>query len=33
MADTVQFFLEGMIPELEDLEQKGLFTKVIHILK
>lgn len=28
MAETVQFYLEQMVPELEDFEQKGLFTKV-----
>ncbi|KAI8371436.1 U3 small nucleolar RNA-associated protein 6-domain-containing protein [Radiomyces spectabilis] len=28
MADTVQFYLERMVPELEDLEKKGLFSKV-----
>ncbi|KAI9317650.1 U3 small nucleolar RNA-associated protein 6-domain-containing protein [Dichotomocladium elegans] len=27
MADTVQYFLEQMVPELEDLERKGLFSK------
>jgi len=26
MADTVQRMLEGMIPELEDLEERGLFS-------
>lgn len=28
MAETVQYYLERMIPELEDLEIKGIFTKV-----
>ncbi|KAF7731784.1 U3 snoRNP protein [Apophysomyces ossiformis] len=28
MADTVQFYLERMVPELEDLEKRGFFTKV-----
>ncbi|KAF8964000.1 U3 snoRNP protein [Entomortierella lignicola] len=27
MADTVQFYMEEMIPEMRDLEQKGLFSK------
>ncbi|KAJ3064550.1 U3 snoRNP protein, partial [Rhizoclosmatium hyalinum] len=27
MAEQVQFHLEKMIPELEDLEQRGIFTK------
>ncbi|KAF9916500.1 U3 snoRNP protein [Lobosporangium transversale] len=27
MADTVQFYMEEMIPELRDLEQKGIFSK------
>ncbi|RKO91087.1 U3 small nucleolar RNA-associated protein 6-domain-containing protein, partial [Blyttiomyces helicus] len=27
MADSVQYHLERMVPELEDLEQKGVFTK------
>ncbi|GAB5585659.1 U3 snoRNP protein [Umbelopsis nana] len=27
MADTVQFYLEQMVPELEDLEKKNLFSK------
>ncbi|KAI8576019.1 hypothetical protein K450DRAFT_258984 [Umbelopsis ramanniana AG] len=27
MADTVQFYLEQMVPELEDLENKNLFSK------
>ncbi|OMJ09085.1 U3 small nucleolar RNA-associated protein 6 [Smittium culicis] len=27
MAETIQFKLEGMIPELEDFEQKGIFSK------
>eukprot|EP01135_Chromosphaera_perkinsii_P004933 Nk52_evm38s304 gene=Nk52_evmTU38s304 len=27
MAEAVQFLLEDMIPELEDFERKGLFTK------
>ncbi|CAG8509378.1 159_t:CDS:10 [Ambispora leptoticha] len=27
MAETVQYYLEQMVPELEDLEQKKLFTK------
>jgi len=28
MADTVQFYMEEMIPEMRDLEQKGIFSKV-----
>ncbi|KAI9270413.1 hypothetical protein BDA99DRAFT_501694, partial [Phascolomyces articulosus] len=28
MAETVQYRLERMIPELEELERKGLFNKV-----
>jgi len=28
MADTVRFYMEEMLPEMRDLEQKGLFTKV-----
>lgn len=28
MADTVQVLMEKMIPELEDLQEKKLFTKV-----
>ena len=28
MAETVQYYLERMVPELEDLEQKRLFNKV-----
>ncbi|CAG8636444.1 2637_t:CDS:10 [Acaulospora morrowiae] len=27
MAETVQYYLEQMVPELEDLERKGLFTR------
>ncbi|OLY85071.1 U3 small nucleolar RNA-associated protein 6 [Smittium mucronatum] len=27
MAEIIQYKLEGMIPELEDFEQKGVFTK------
>ncbi|KAJ3331442.1 U3 snoRNP protein [Blyttiomyces sp. JEL0837] len=27
MAETVHFYLERMVPELEDLEQRGIFTK------
>ncbi|KAL1920616.1 uncharacterized protein VTP21DRAFT_993 [Calcarisporiella thermophila] len=27
MADTVQYYLEQMVPELEDLENKGIFSK------
>ncbi|KAG9296416.1 hypothetical protein G9A89_015008 [Geosiphon pyriformis] len=27
MAETVQFYLEQMVPELEDLEQKNIFNK------
>ena len=27
MADTVQFLLEEMIPELEDFERRGIFSK------
>ncbi|CAM6120078.1 unnamed protein product [Calypogeia fissa] len=27
MADTVQYHLERMVPELEDLEKRGLFTR------
>ncbi|KAG0216542.1 U3 snoRNP protein [Mortierella sp. GBA30] len=35
MADTVQFYMEEMIPEMRDLEQKGIFTKkeITSILK
>ncbi|KAG0348325.1 U3 snoRNP protein [Podila minutissima] len=28
MADTVRFYMEEMLPEMRDLEQKGLFSKV-----
>lgn len=28
MADTVQVLMEKMIPELEDLQEKKLFSKV-----
>ncbi|KAG0170590.1 U3 snoRNP protein [Apophysomyces sp. BC1034] len=28
MADTVQFYLERMVPELEDLEKRGFFSSV-----
>ena len=28
MAETVQYMLEQMLPELEDLRDKGLFTEV-----
>jgi hypothetical protein len=28
MADTVQFYMEEMIPEMRDLEQKKIFSKV-----
>ena len=28
MAETVQYYLEQMVPELEDLERKEIFTKV-----
>ena len=31
MAETVQYYLERMVPELEDLEQKRLFNKVIDL--
>ena len=27
MADTVRYLLEEMIPELEDLEERGYFTR------
>jgi hypothetical protein len=27
MAETVQYVLEGMLPELEELERKGLFSR------
>ena len=27
MADTVAYLLEEMIPELEDFERRGLFTR------
>lgn len=27
MADTVRYLLEEMIPELEDLEKKGYFSR------
>ncbi|KAF9179363.1 U3 snoRNP protein [Haplosporangium sp. Z 11] len=35
MADTVQFYMEEMIPEMRDLEQKGIFSKkeITSILK
>ncbi|KAG0048132.1 U3 snoRNP protein [Gryganskiella cystojenkinii] len=35
MADTVRFYMEEMLPEMRDLEQKGLFTKkeITSILK
>ncbi|KAK3815275.1 MAG: U3 small nucleolar RNA-associated protein 6-domain-containing protein [Benniella sp.] len=35
MADTVQFYMEEMIPEMRDLEQKGIFSKkeIASILK
>ena len=26
MADSVQYFMESMIPELEDYQQRGIFT-------
>lgn len=29
MAETVQFYLEQMVPELQRLEEKGVFSKVI----
>lgn len=32
MADTVQFYMEEMIPEMRDLEQKGIFSKVRSFL-
>lgn len=28
MAETVHFFLERMVPELQDLEEHGIFNKV-----
>ncbi|KAG0230058.1 U3 snoRNP protein [Actinomortierella wolfii] len=28
MADTVRFYMEEMLPEIRDLEQKGIFSKV-----
>lgn len=31
MADNVQYYLEQMVPELEDLEKKGLFSKVCDL--
>lgn len=27
MADTVRYLMEEMIPELEDLEERGYFTR------
>lgn len=33
MAETVQYRLERMIPELEEFERKGLFNKVKKIIK
>ncbi|KAF9962103.1 U3 snoRNP protein [Modicella reniformis] len=35
MADTVQFYMEEMVPEMRDLEQKGIFSKkeIASILK
>ena len=30
MADAVQFHLEKMLPELQDLENRGIFTKVLN---
>jgi U3 small nucleolar RNA-associated protein 6 len=27
MADTVHYLMEQMVPELEDLERRGLFKK------
>lgn len=31
MGDTVQTILERMVPELEDLQKRGLFTEVSNI--
>ena len=28
MAETVQYLLEQMLPELEDLQAKGIFSEV-----
>ena len=28
MADSVQFHLEKMLPEIEDLEKRGIFNAV-----
>jgi hypothetical protein len=33
MAETVQYYLERMIPELEDLEKHEVFSKVGHNVK
>jgi hypothetical protein len=30
MAETVQAYLEGMVPELEDLERRKIFTSVCY---
>ena len=27
MADTVRYHMEAMVPELEDLQRKGYFTR------
>lgn len=27
MADTVRYLMEEMVPELEDLEERGYFTR------
>ena len=31
MADDVHFQLEKMVPELQDLEKRGVFTSVIQV--
>ena len=28
MAETVQYYLERMVPEIKDLEEREIFTKV-----
>lgn len=33
MAESVQYYLERMIPELEGLEEKRIFTPVMSFLK
>ncbi|KAJ6919538.1 peroxidase family protein [Populus alba x Populus x berolinensis] len=33
MADTVQYKLEQMVDELDDLERKGMFTRIVEIYR